>query len=1118
MQCPRCRQSTPLDAEFCPQCGVKLLVGCWRCGTGNAIESRFCKKCGQSLAGPPAGEAAPHVYTPPHLAEKILQTRAAIEGERKFITVLFADLKGSMEVLAGRDPEEIRRVLDGALRRMMGAVHRFEGTVNQVLGDGIMALFGAPLAYEDHAVRACHAALGIKSAVQRYAEGLAPEGAATLQIRIGLNSGLVVVRSIGSDLHMDYTAIGETTHLAARMEQIASPDSICITEETWRLAQPFVSATLLGLRPIKGLANPIPVYELQAVRPALPGSQRFGGRRRASRFVGRERELHTLEQALESSMAGEACVLGIAGHPGVGKSRLCYEFTERCRSRSLPVWQARGVAHGRALPFLLLLDFLRDYFGIAPNGDGLAARRKIEERMPGSDAAFANDLALVLDVLGIADAPKPAIAPEARQHQLMDAIKRIIRLETLNAFSVFILEDLQWLDSGSGLFVEALVDVVQTSRALLVVTFRSPYSAPWMQRSCYQQLPLPPLRRAAADELVHGLVGADASVAAITEEILARAGGNPFFIEELVQSLVESGHLRGSLGAYQATVKSLSPPLPATVQAVLGARIDRLADTEKEVLQTAAVVGKEFSAAVLQRVAGVSDELLEAALHRLSAGEFIVEQPTEGLYGFRHPLTQEVAYQSQLLDRRKRLHADVARVLEELNPDRLDELAGLIAFHREAAGDAGAAATWCARAATWIGPSNPAQATAYWAKVRELLAAQPESPTTTTLRILACGQLLNLGWREGIAPEEAARYFGEASELARRAGDIRAHALVTAAYGRILTTRGSADEYVAQVEAAHRLAETSNDASLRVTVLSVLCHAYRTAGRLRDAMVVNETALAQIQAVRELDSRLLGFSAHLWLLGMRGLFLTYFGQLEEARTELDDLSERVKTDRNLALQLLPSVAYTEIAALRGDEELSAHHASVARDLAERSASAYVKVYAYAAEGIARTINGRWSRAVEVLDEGLAFARRTNCGLEYEPRMLTELAEARLRMGEAQIAFETAREAVAVAIQRRSRVGECQAQLVLATSAMVLSGTARPSPAEAALQRAEQLVHKTGADVYQAHVRAQRARLAALAGDPDAERHHREQAEQLFARLGASRYAVEVDALYRRLLR
>jgi len=389
MRCAACQHENSVEARFCEECGARLRLRCPSCGFDAAPAAKFCAECGQQL-GPPtppldvkATVAFPQTYTPTYLAEKILLSKSALEGERKQVTVLFADLKGSMELLADRDPEEARQLLDPVLERMMAAVHRYEGTVNQVLGDGIMALFGAPLAHEDHAVRACYAALAMQAAMRRYTEEMRRTHGIEVQIRVGLNSGEVVVRAIGNDLHMDYSAIGQTTHLAARMEQLATPGSIRLTAATLRLVEGLAQVTSLGPFPVKGLAEPVEVFELVGASP-VRRRLHAAAARGLTRFVGRQGEIDTLSQALARAAAGHGQVVAVLGEAGVGKSRLVYEFVHAHHTQGWLGLESASVSYGKATPYFPVIDLLKRYVHIEDRDDtrtiSICARRSSNSR------------------------------------------------------------------------------------------------------------------------------------------------------------------------------------------------------------------------------------------------------------------------------------------------------------------------------------------------------------------------------------------------------------------------------------------------------------------------------------------------------------------------------------------------------------------------------------------------------------------------------------------------------------------------------------------------------------------------------------------------------------------
>ena len=431
MKCPRCQHENPPAQKFCGECGARLTAACRACGASNPPEQRFCGECGASLDAPPTSRfASAQQYTPKHLAERILSSKEALEGERKQITVLFADLKGSTELIADRDPEEARKLLDPVLEKMMEAVHRYEGTVNQVMGDGIMALFGAPLALEDHAVRACYAALAMQAAIRSYSEQLRRSKGVEVQIRVGLNSGEVVVRSIGSDLRMDYTAVGQTTHLAARMEQLATPGTTRLTADTLRLAEGLVRVTALGPVPLKGLTEPVEVFELTSAGAARSRLQAAAARG-LTKFVGRSAELSQMFSALERSHAGHGQVVALVGEPGVGKSRLVWEFTHSHRTRDWLVLESASVSYGKASAYRPVIDLLKSYFQIEDRDDARRMREKVTGKLLALDEALKPHLVPLLALLEVAveDERWKALDPAQKRLRTLDACKRLILRE-----------------------------------------------------------------------------------------------------------------------------------------------------------------------------------------------------------------------------------------------------------------------------------------------------------------------------------------------------------------------------------------------------------------------------------------------------------------------------------------------------------------------------------------------------------------------------------------------------------------------------------------------------------------------------------------------------------------
>jgi class 3 adenylate cyclase/tetratricopeptide (TPR) repeat protein len=700
MECASCRAENPAGNKFCGECGAALVLACGGCGSRNPPTNRFCGECGARLtaessadapssvasaaAAPAASEPTPDTYTPRHLADRILASRAELEGERKQVTVLFADVVGSTELIQDLDPEEARALLEPAVRAMLSAVHRFEGTVCRVMGDGIMALFGAPIAHEDHAARASYAALTMQDTIRAYGEAARGRAGVELQARVGLNSGEVVVGSISNDLYVEYSAIGPTTHLAARMEQLAVPGTVRLTAETVRLVDGLVEVRPLGKIPVRGLAEPVEAFELIG---AGPSRRRFqaAAARGLTPFVGRQAELDALQRALVLAHSGHGQVVAPVGEPGVGKSRLLYEFVHSQRTHDWLVLESGSVSYGKATSYLPVIDLLKSYCRIEPRDDVRAVREKLTGKMLALDPALA---AILPPLLSLLDLPVEDDAwvtsdPATRRRTTLDALRRLLLRESQEQPLLLVFEDLHWIDAETQALLDGLVEALPTARVLLLVNYRPEYTHGWGNKSYYTQLRIDPLGQASAEELLTGLLGDDPAIQPLKTLLLGRTDGNPFFLEESARALIETGALVGERGAYHPTGPVESIRVPATVQAVLAARIDRLPPEDKRLLQTAAVIGKDVPFALLQQIAETPDAELQAGLSRLQAAELLyaVSLFPELELTFKHALTHEVAYGGLLQERRRALHARIVEAVEALYPDRLDEHVERLAQH-----------------------------------------------------------------------------------------------------------------------------------------------------------------------------------------------------------------------------------------------------------------------------------------------------------------------------------------------------------------------------------------------------------------------------------------------------
>jgi class 3 adenylate cyclase/tetratricopeptide (TPR) repeat protein len=1060
MQCLRCGCQNKATNEYCEGCGASLGIECGACGHLNGPTSRFCGQCSAALKATPAAAAN-------QSWQHVLRSLTAKGGERKSLTILFADIRNSTGLIDSLgDPELGMRRLRPVLDLMNEAVVRYDGVVNKSQGDGVMALFGAPQPHEDHAVRGCLAALAMQDGVTRF-------GDPDLQIRVGVHTGEVVVQAIEHGIYQTYDAAGANVHLANRMEQLADAGSILVSKETYTAAKQFVEVDPLGLQTIRGIAAPVEIFKLRGLQHA-PSSGVFRSGIRLSPLTGRDDQSSALANELEHTIRGDGRVVGVVGEAGIGKSRLCFEFAESCRARGIRVFEARVLAHGRATPFQPVLELLRDYFGIRTKEAADVLRRRVLDRL--AALSVSEQLSLVLlEFLGLANPQQAAVKldPKARKTQLLDFVGSLPRSGARDAATVVVIEDLHWIDAASEEFIEALADAVVGTTTILVVNFRPGFAGPLTQRTHYRQINMPALAPAQATQLLRDHLGNDPSLALLSRNIVERAQGNPFFIEELVNALVERGDFEGDKGAYRLKGGLDTIPLPPTVQAVIAARIDRLEENAKQVLEIASVVGREISIPVLELVTASAQGGLSEAVQHLRRAELLYDVPPfeQRLLAFRHPLIQEVAYRSLLHERRRELHSKVAQAIEKLFKDHAEERASLLAYHLEQAGENLKAAQQNMRAAVWIGANDPGQALRSWKKVRELLSDQPPSQPIDYLKMMACGQIVNFGWREGISPEDAGVYFEEAKRLALALGDMRANALIHAAYGRILANGGSADEYVEKIREAKAIADQGNDPSVQITLKAVLCHALRLSGLMSEALQINTEAMDRAHEIVKFDRQTLGFDVEVWLTAMRGQTLVMLGRSEEARPFLDRILQLEAGAVDALHHVIPSLAYVDLAWAEGNAGLAQEHADRAFSLAVKSGNPYLRVYAQACRGLSHIIAGRLTSAIEDLSDALSFARSRKAGLENEPRILADLANAYRLNGDSAKAFATVKEAIEVATARHARVPECLARIVHADLLRRFGSGDQKAEGGRELERAEALMRETGVRLFETSIHA-----------------------------------------------
>jgi class 3 adenylate cyclase/tetratricopeptide (TPR) repeat protein len=1028
MRCPACQHENPSDQKFCGDCGARLGSLCPSCSVSNPPGQKFCGECGSALgqAATVRGRfAAPESYTPKHLAEKILTSKAALEGERKQVTVLFADLKGSMELLADCDPEEARALLDPVLRLMMKAVHRYEGTVNQILGDGIMALFGAPLAHEDHAVRACYAAVDMQGAMGRLTEDLRRSDGVTVQVRVGLNSGEVVVRAISGDLHMDYSAVGQTTHLAARMEQLASPGTTLLTADTQRLVEGYVDVKPLGAMPVKGLTAPVEIYELMG---AAPRRSRLSATatRGLTRFVGRNVELEQLHEALHRAASGRGQVVAIVGEPGVGKSRLVWEVTHSHQTHGWLVVQTGAVSYGRATPYLPVVDLLKGYLQVGDRDEPRAAREKVIGKLLALDRTLEPALPAFLALLDapVDDPHWEGLDPAQRRARTRDALRRLLLLESQVRPLLVVFEDLQWIDAETQAVLDRLVASVPTARILLLVNYRPEYRHDWGGKTYYRQLRLDPLASEGATELLEALLGRDAGLEPLKRVLLARTEGNPFFLEESIRSLMDEGVLAGERGTFRLTTTAEQIQVPPTVRALLAARIDRLSPADKDLLQTASVIGTDVPVAVLAAVAGGSAGMMDDGLARLQGAEFLYEMNLfpDAVYTFKHALIHDVAYGSLLHDRRRALHARAVEAIERSYPERVAEHLERLAYHAlrgevwekavQYLHHAGRKAK--ERSAYWQAAAGFKQALS---ALRHLPEGRERTEQAIDLHLDASAALVAAG-EQAKATEHARR----AQALAEALGDERRLARALARLADRAWNAGDADRALDLHQRALAIAIRHNDLSLQTSVNTRLGQVWQTMGDYRQTAERLRRVLESLQSDRPYDaSSFAAAVASVYALERLAWCLAELGDFAEALARGE---EAVQIAREVDAHYSLVIAYRSLGLVfvrRGDIPQAIPPLERAVEVCRVTPVPAVFDIAAAHLGYAYALSGRLPEGVALMEEALADPPAT--GTTNHPLLLAYLGEAHLLAGRSDDAITVARRALDLAQRQKERGNE-----------------------------------------------------------------------------------------------
>ena len=1082
MICPRCQADNFPNSAFCDECGARLESACPNCGEPNRRTARFCRSCGHTLnasggVAPSIGSAtqAPDTYLPKHLAEKILASRHLLEGERKQVTVLFADIKGSTRLLEGIDPEQAQKLIDPVLHVMMGAVHRYEGTVNQVLGDGIMALFGAPLAHEDHALRACYAALAMQEEMRRHREQLGQSEESGLQIGIGLNSGEVVVRSIDNDLNVDYSALGHTTHLAARMQELSAPGATLMTNSTLHEVEGFIQVKSLGPVQAKGVSRPVEAYELVAATSARTRVQ-AAGVRGLTPLVGRKTEIEIFKRLTEQTATGRGQVLSLVGEAGMGKSRLVHEFVHYHVPSDWLVLEAPSVSYGRATAYFPIIELLRQYFAISEGEETESIQAKVIDYVLKLDAMLKDAIPPIFALLNaLPDHKENSLAdkesnrgrqdiidaitrfnnmePQQRRRNTFDVLKRVFMRESQKNSLILVFEDLHWIDSETQAFLDSVVESLPMARILLLVDYRPGYNQTWADKTYYTQIRVDPLPSTGADELLQHLLGHNEDLAQLKELLVKRTEGNPFFVEESVRSLVETGILIGEKGGYRPGLKIENIRIPRTVQTVLADRVDRLPLEEKRLLQTAAVIGVRVPLPLLRSVSGLPDDELYQYLARLQAAEFLYETNLypELEYTFKHALTNEVVYGALLHERRASLHGQIVGALERMAADNLQDHIEDLAHHAFCGELWDKAVVYSNQAATRaVSRSGFRNAVFCFEQALEAVRHLPETRDTlkhaVDFRFEIRNALFMLGdFEQGLKYLEEAKApavaLNDRSRLGMLFNFMTAHAQI----------QGNSEQAINYANQALDHTKAAEHLDLHIVALYFLGVAYHNVGQYDQAISVLERALSLIgdrKYERFGTPVIVSVVCRAWLVRC----LAQIGKFEEA------------------------VAY-------GDQAI---HIGVERN------HPYSVIYAYYGVGVLFLTKGDFDRAIAELERGLQVCEAADIPV-HQPLIASCLGSAYAFAGRLDDALRLLDRAVGHTAWMR-RKGGLALRMAGVSEAYMLAG--RMEVAEALARRGLEVSHETNDKGSRASLLRILGDLAARSGPSKTEQAEANYAESL----------------------
>ncbi len=1036
MKCLKCGAEQPESAKFCNECGDKMDLACPQCGGRNPSGSKFCNECGYDLRKPketkPLDFDRPHAYTPKHLAEKILTSRSSIEGERKIVTVMFADVANSTAMFEKLDPEAVHEIMDRCFRLLIDEVHRYEGTINQFLGDGVMALFGAPIAHEDHAQRACHAALAIQKALATYGEGLKNRYGIDFKMRMGLNSGAVVVGSVGDDLRMDYTAKGDTVNLAARMESSAGPGVIFVSKYLYRQAKEFFEFDPIGEICVKGKEEPVEAYRL--VKPTEVETRIAASAARGlTTFVGRSREVGVLLEAFEKARSGDGQVVGVVGEAGVGKSRLLLEFRNLLAKDEYTYFEGRCIHYGGSMAYLPILDVLRSFVGVKGGEQEQVIKQKLQERVFDLGGNLTHAIPSLQELLSLTvdDEEYVSLEPVQKKERTFESIRDLlIRISQVRPL-VLAVEDLHWIDNTTEEFLSYLIGWLQKSRILLILLYRPEYTHQWGSKSYYSKIGVGQLSPSTSTELI-GWILQDGEVAPeLREMILGRAAGNPLYLEELTHSLLENGSIQKEDDHFVLARDASSLDVPDTIQGIIAARMDRLEDSLKRIMQVAAVIGREFAFRVLEIIIEMKEDI-KSGLINLQGLEFIYEKSLypELEYIFKHALTQEVAYNSLLLTRRKEIHEQIGRAIENIYSERLEEFYEMLAYHYSKSDNGMKAYKYLKLSAR-----KAFEREALWEAFRlyrdaaDTLSQFPE--TLENKRELAqillsmTAPIRMLGY-----PEDSVKYFQQCENAAKEINDKRTNANILSLMGFYHHVKGDPGVGTVCLENAFREAQKFEDVALIVGIGYDLVVSYLCRREWHSCLTAADRVLPVIaQAHWEREAFERPTKVYPITQALKGHAMAYLGDFTGGESFLAEGLSFATELNHIYTTAHIAMLYGCSCGLKGDAQGCLHYNQQAAHSLEQIKSLLWLGQIYTGIGEGHYLLGRHEEGISYIERGLGIQTRVGT-LMWMARHYLYLTMIYFEMGDMQKAGRNAEEALGWAQKRSERDHEALSKIML----------------------------------------------------------------------------------------